>query len=528
MSEKREHWASKLGVILAVAGSAVGLGNFLRFPGVAAANGGGVFLIPYFVALIFLGIPLAWVEWTLGRYGGHFGHGSAPGVLNAVVRKPWAKYLGSLGIFGPLFIDFYYIYIESWLLGYVWYAIKGSLLNVSHSAIAIGHFFGDYVSLKMTIFPHVPAALFFFVLTLLLNFAIVYFGVKKGIENASKVMMPILIVLGVLMLIRVLTLPGITRGLGFLWNPDLSRLGDIKVWFAASGQIFFTLSVGIGAIMTYSSYVKRNQDIALSSLSANATNEFLEVIIGGTIVIPAAIVLMGAGQAQAIAGQGTFDLGFITMPLILGKIPLAQLFQIVWFLLLFIGGITSSVSLLQPGISFLEDEMKTGRRQSVSVLFFVFLIMGLLAVYGLNAGVVDEMDFWAGNFSLILFGTVEAVIFAWVLGADKGWKELNRGADIKIPRVFKFILTYITPVYLIALLVLWFISDGWAKITMVNMADTKADFLGLMVSKKSVIAGSRILFLLFLAAINLLIYRTWKKYKVDARLDKKMEEENEN
>ncbi len=523
MVAKREHWASKLGVILAVAGSAVGLGNFLRFPGVVAANGGGAFLIPYFVAFIFLGIPLAWVEWTLGRYGGQFEHGSAPGVLNAVVRRPYAKYLGSLGIFGPMFIDFYYIYIESWLLGYVWFAIKGSLLTASATPALMGDFFGQYVGLKMTIFGDMPAALFFFLLTLVINFVIVFLGVKKGIENASKVMMPILVVLGIIMLVRVLTLPGIGQGLGFMWNPDLSRLSDIKVWFAASGQIFFTLSVGIGAILTYSSYVKRNQDIALSSLSASAANQFLEVIVGGTIVIPAAIVLMGAGEAQSIASQGVFGLGFTTMPLILGKIPLSQLFQIIWFLLLFIGGLTSSISLLQPGISFLEDELRTNRKQSVSILFVVFLIMGLLAVYGLGAGAVDEMDFWAGNFSLVLFGTIEAVIFAWVLGVDKGWKELNRGGDIRIPKVFKFILKYITPSYLIILLVLWFVLEGWDFITLKNLQEQQVDFMWWKVSNRGFITSIRIFFVVILAAINFMIFRAWKKNQLDDKLKIKVE-----
>ncbi|NPV00383.1 MAG: sodium-dependent transporter [Brevinematales bacterium] len=468
MAVKRENWASKIGVILAVAGSAVGLGNFLRFPGVASVNGGGAFLIPYFIALIFLGIPLAWVEWTLGRYGGQFSHGSAPGVLNAVVRKPWAKYLGSLGIFGPMFINFYYIYVESWLLGYVWYSIQGLLTPASTSPALIGTFFSNYISLSTTLFG-IPASLFFFLITLLINLAIVFFGVKKGIERASQIMMPVLLVLSALMMIRVLTLPNIGQGFAFLWNPDLSRLGDINVWFAASGQIFFTLSVGIGAILTYSSYVKRNQDVVLSSLTANATNEFFEVIVGGTLVIPAAIAIMGIDKAQSIASSGTFSLGFITMPQVLGAFPLAALFETLWFVLLFIAAITSSISLLQPGISFFEDEMKFSRRKSIITQFGIFFVMGLLAVFGLNAGAVDEMDFWAGNFALILFGTIEAVVFAWILGADKGWKEMTRGADIKLPKFFKFVLKYITPTYLIILLAAWFIFKGWDFITLKGM-----------------------------------------------------------
>jgi neurotransmitter:Na+ symporter, NSS family len=133
-------------VILAVAGSAIGLGNFLRFPVKAVAYGGGAFLIPYFVALFLLGIPLAWMEWTLGRYGGGYGHGSAPGILNIVVRKPWAKYLGSFGVYGPLLIFFYYTHIESWLLGFAWYAFTGDLM-AAVNANAVSEFFTT-ISLK--------------------------------------------------------------------------------------------------------------------------------------------------------------------------------------------------------------------------------------------------------------------------------------------------------------------------------------------------------------------------------------------
>lgn len=519
MNKPRENWASKLGVVLAVAGSAVGLGNFLRFPGVAAQNGGGAFLIPYLIAFVFLGIPLSWVEWTLGRYGGRYGHGSAPGIMSAIVKKPWAKYLGSLGLFGPIFIDFYYIFVESWLLGYVWYAITGQLTTASGTLATMGEFFTNYITLQTTIVG-IPAALFFFIITLLLNFVIVYFGIQKGIEKASKILMPILVVLGIVMLVRVLTLPNIGKGLAFMWNPDFSKLKDINIWFAASGQIFFTLSVGIGAILTYSSYVRRDQDVALSSLSANGANQFLEVIIGGTIVIPAAIVIMGVGEAQTIASGGTFDLGFTTMPMVLGKLPLSGLFQVIWFILLFLGGLTSSISLLQPGLSFCEDEMKWSRQKSSISLFVIFLVFGLVSVYGLLAGAVDEMDFWAGNFSLVLFGTIMAVVFSWVVGIKKMWEELNVAADIKLPGFFRFVLKYITPTYLIVLLVLWFIFSGWDTITMKNIeSGIMVPFFGFQVDQRNFIIWLRISFLVFLGLINLVIYLTWKKHGLNRKLE---------
>ena len=526
MDNHRESWASNLGVILAVAGSAVGLGNFLVFPGRAAANGGGVFLVPYFIALVLIGIPLAWVEWTLGRHGGQYRHGSAPGVLNAAIRKPFAKYLGSLGVFGPLLIFFFYVYIESWLLGFIWYAVTGLLPQAARSSETMAAFFGDYVSLKLTL-AGMPAAIVFFVLTFVTNYAIIFFGVRRGIETVSKILMPILLVLGMIMLVRVLTLDGIGVGLGFLWNPDFSRLMDIDVWFAATSQIFFTLSVGIGAILTYASYVKKDQDIVLSSLTANASNEFIEVIIGGTIVIPTAVVFLGLAQAQSVAQQGAVGLGFITMPMIFNKMTIAganvgYVFQIMWFSLLFIGGVTSSVSILQPGISFLEDELQLKKRTSVVVLGVVSMIYCLLVILGFDAGAADEIDLWGFQFSLLVFGMIEAVLFAWVLGVDRGWDEMNRGADITISPVFKYIMKYVTPTYLIVLLILWLTTGGGMKsILLTDMPTKEITFLGLEMSNKVFIAFMRLMIIIFLGVINLAVFIAWKYRNIDRRLQEK-------
>ncbi|MBN8218468.1 MAG: sodium:calcium symporter [Spirochaetes bacterium] len=519
MAQQREQWGSKIGVILAVAGSAIGLGNFLRFPVKAASFGGGAFLIPYFVAFLLLGIPLAWMEWTLGRYGGRYSHGSAPGILNAVVRKPWAKYLGSLGIIGPLLINFYYIYIESWLLGFAWYALTGDLMEAV-SANAVGPFFENYILLKTTLLHGtVPAALAFFLATFFLNLLVVYGGIRRGIERISVLVMPIILVLGLILLARVLTLPNITQGLAFMWNPDFSALAKPRVWLEASGQIFFTLSIGIGAVLTYASYVKRKQDVALSSLSANAANEFAEVILGGTIVVPMAVVVFGAANIETIAKMGTFGLGFQTMPMIFGKMPLPQFFQFIWFALLFFAGVTSSISLLQPPIAFFEDELGMKRRSSILVTGAVLLAMGLLAVYGLGAGAVDEMDFWGGTVALVVFGTVEAILFSWVFGIERGWKELNEGSQIRIPRFFKFVLQWVTPTYLVIILVTWFITD-FRSVILLEGVDRAAQvpFLGMMVNKVHFITGLRLVLVGLLLAINAVIFFAWRKRKLDDKL----------
>ncbi len=509
--KQREYWSSKIGVILAVAGSAIGLGNFLRFPVKAATFGGGAFLIPYLVAFVVLGIPLAWVEWTLGRFGGRHAFGSAPGILTVATGKKWAKYLGSLGVIGPLLLFFYYIYIESWLLGFSWYALTGELMQaVSNNSVS--ELFGSYITLKKTLFSEVPAALVFFGITYILNFIIIGFGIRRGIEQINKIALPMICFLGIVLFIRVLTIPGIDRGLGFMWNPDYSALLKPKVWLEASGQIFFTLSIGIGTILTYASYVKKDQDVALSSLSSCATNGFVEIILGGTIIIPLAIVLFGANNVEQVAKVGTFGLGFNTMPVLFGKMPLGSLLQVIWFILLFFAGITSSISIIQPAVSFFEDEVGWKHHKSVLAVAAVSLVACLIAIFGLSAGAVDELDFWGGTFSLVVFGTIEAILFAWVIGIDKGWEELNRGSHIKLPILFKFVMKYITPIYLLIILSAWFITDGWGFITFkgVNSSET-VDFFSFTIKKIVFVSGFRFFLLGLLITINAFIFLIWKK-----------------
>jgi SNF family Na+-dependent transporter len=481
MSDKREHWGSKLGVILAVAGSAVGLGNFLRFPTKAVLNGGGAFMIPYFVAFLLLGIPLMWVEWTLGRMGGKRGHGTAPGIfdkLDGIGR--WAKYLGIIGILGPFVILIYYMYIESWTLAYAWYSFTGHLPFGSGQEEMKAFLSGYQGLVQNNYFSSLGPALLFFGLTFLVNFFFIYKGLQGGIEKLSKYGMPILLGLGVILAIRVLALgtpdPGrpdlsINNALGFVWNPDFSQLTSAKVWIEAAGQIFFTLSVGIGVILTYASYLKKTDDVTLSGLSASATNEFCEVILGGSIVIPAAFIFLGgASGALSAAQSGTFNLGFVTMPMIFGKIPLGFVFSGLWFVLLFIAGITSSVSLIQPAVSFLEDELKWNRRRSVLVLGLISLLACLPAIFFLGHGFVDELDFWGGTLFLVVFAAIEIILFAWVYGMDKGWKEMHQGAQFKVPGIYKHILKYVTPLYLLILLAVWSYQQFWPFMAMKGVA----------------------------------------------------------
>ena len=297
---RRDLWATRSGLILAMAGNAIGLGNFLRFPVQAAENGGGAFMIPYIIAFIFLGIPLMWVEWAIGRYGGERGHGTTPSIFAIFWNSPISKILGVFGLWVPFVVTIYYIYIESWTLGYSLHFLlgqspalpSGEITNAAEYVQPFSTFLSDYIGAGGgDILKPSHMAYFAFAVTIIVNIYILIKGISRGIEIFAKFALPALFIMAIILLARVLTLetPEGTaiEGLNFLWKPDLSALTNPRVWIAAAGQIFFTLSLGFGAIITYASYVKPKEDITLSGLTSATLNETAEVVLGGSIAIPA-------------------------------------------------------------------------------------------------------------------------------------------------------------------------------------------------------------------------------------------------
>lgn len=465
-ANQREFWISRTGLILAMAGNAIGLGNFLRFPVQAAENGGGAFMIPYIIAFFMIGIPIMWVEWGMGRYGGARGHGTSPAIFSLLWNNPLAKFIGVFGLWIPLVVAVYYIYIESWALGYSLYFLFGyspelpnsPAMNVEGYLKPFSDFLNSYIGIREGNFfyPSLVAYLAFIV-TYALNISILIRGVSRGIEILAKIALPSLFILAVVLFVRVLTLEtpygSAIQGLNFLWNPDLSALKSPDVWIAAAGQIFFTLSLGFGAIITYASYVRENQDITLSGLTAATLNETAEVVLGGSIAIPAAVAFFGVAGAVSIAKSGAFNLGFISLPAIFASIPAGNFIGFLWFLLLFFAGLTSSVAIIQPVISFFQDEYGLSRKTAVLVTGVIILVSVPMIIFINNT--LDEMDFWAGTIGVVLFGFLELIIFMWIFGGTRAWEEINRQGIIRIPRFFYYILRYVTPCYLIVLLGAW-------------------------------------------------------------------------
>lgn len=443
-------WGSRVGLVLAMAGNAVGLGNFLRFPVQAIQNGGGAFIIPYLVCFLLMGIPLLFVEWSIGRFGGNKGHHSTPFILDSMDKRALWKYIGVFGIFTNLAVAAYYCYLESWTLSYVWHTIADTFGGKTQGEVA--NFFGNYVSLG-SIEPVI-----FWIFCLLLNTWILSRGLSGGVE-AAKIGMPLLLVFGAFLAFKAVTLQAGengaihdgTLGLNFLWTPDYSSIWDSKVWLAAAGQIFFTLSIGMGSIQCYSSYLKRKDDVALNAMSAGWMNGFVEIVLGSAIIIPIAVGYLGLdGMKELLSEGGGLGLGFKTLPYLFEQWGglMGVIAGVAWFGLLFFAGVTSSLAMGTPVMGFLKDEFNWKEKNAAWAFGIAVFLLGLPTVLFFNNGVFDEYDYWAGTVSLVVFALFEIILFAWIFGMKKGWEEINNGADIKVPIIFKFIIKYVTPILL--------------------------------------------------------------------------------
>ena len=474
MSTNKEAWGSRIGLILAMAGSAVGFGNFLRFPVQAIQNGGGAFIIPYIVCFLLLGIPLLFIEWSTGRYGGKFKVHSTPFILDSLKQGRQWKYVGVFGIFSNLVIEAYYCYIESWTLSYMYFSLGGTFTGLDQSQVA--EFFSNYLSLNFSTTGIPYESIIFFLICLILNIWILSKGLSGGIEKVAKIGVPLLIIFGIFLAIKGIMIKqghngavsdGIA-GLNFLWTPHFDSLKNPKVWLAAAGQIFFTLSVGMGCVQCYASYMDKNDDIALNAMSAGWLNEFVEIVLGASVIIPISIGFLGVDKVIELTHTGGFGLGFRTMPYLFqqwGHV-MSAIAGFSFFGLLFIAGITSSLSMGTPVMGFFQDEFNWSRKRSAITFGIIVLMLALPTILFFQKGVFDEYDYWAGTVALVVFALLETILFSWYFGLKKGWHEITFAADIKVPNIYKFIIKYVTPIILIIVFLAALIrpvNDDWTN-----------------------------------------------------------------
>lgn len=537
---RKESWGSRAGLVLAMAGNAVGLGNFLRFPVQAVQNGGGTFMIPYLVCFLLMGVPLLFVEWSMGRFSGQYGDHSAPFILQRLAprRQFWWKYVGVFGIFTNLTVAGYYSYVESWTLSYVWHSISGVFQG--RTADEIAAFFNNYV-----LHPGAEALLWW-LLCLLLNVWVLSRGLKNGVEAVAKIAMPLLVLFGLFLAFKGLTVQaGVdgarfssAEGLNFLWTPAVgSTIWDPKIWIAAAGQIFFTLSVGMGSVQCYASYMGAHEDVALNAMSAGWMNEFVEVCLGAAIVIPISVGYFGVDWVVENTRNGGLGLGFRTLPYLFQQWgpPIALLSGVCWFGLLFFAGITSSLAMGMSIMGFLEDEFQLNRLKSACLFGLAAFVLGLPTVLFFSHGVFDEFDYWAGTVSLVVFAMFEMILFAWVFGMDKGWREITAHADIQVPLVFKFIIKWVTPTLLLLVFVgaffkpenndwhavlqgQWVLDDGSVVHQILNtrlkkamVATTDADQLQTLQEQLNYVNLSRLLLAFTFAGVWAMVYVAYQK-----------------
>ncbi|MDP2208062.1 MAG: sodium-dependent transporter [Bacteroidota bacterium] len=431
IEEQRSQWGSKLGFILAASGSAIGLGNIWRFPYTTGENGGAAFVLVYLICVVVIGIPVLIAELSLGRHTQR----NPVGAIKTIVPKGAWKILGYLGVITGIVILSYYSIVAGWTIGYI-------VKTFTHTTSDFGQFIAD------------PKSEFgYFIVFLGLTMLVVLGGVKEGIERWSKILMPLLFLILLGLILFAITLPGAEAGIKFYLSPDFSKITG-KTILAALGQAFFSLSLGMGAMITYGSYIPKNTNL-ITSATTVALSDTLIAIMAGLVIFPA---LFAAGMSPA-QGPG---LVFNVLPQIFSQMPAGTIVGVFFFILLAIAALTSSISLLEVGVAWAVDELKLTRTKATLALGFAAFIIGIpsamsqgyssffsnLHLLG-KTGFLDIVDFLFGSFALTFGGLILSIFIGWKWGSAKASDEIMYGLDKNykpVLKIWSFLIRFVCPV----------------------------------------------------------------------------------
>ena len=440
--ENRDNFRSRIGVLLALAGSAIGLGNLWRFPYLLGTNGGAAFIIIYLFFVFIICLPIMFSEFTIGRRSG----ANAFGAYKILAPKSKWGIVGILAVLTPTLVVSFYSVVGGWTIDYM---VKAAISRFSMGSEGLGTLFSDTISS-----PVEP--IIYMLVFLALSCLVVAAGVEKGIEKYTKIMMPALFIMIIVIAVRSVTLKGAGAGLSFLFNPDFSKVTG-QTFLDALGQAFFSLSLGCGTIITYASYVAKKESIVgLSSQTAIADTTF--ALLAGVAIMPA-VFAFGISPSQ---GPG---LVFVTLPYIFSQIPFGNVLGVIFFFVLFIAAITSAISLIEVLVAYLKEEFGFSRLAAVAVSFFgvgtVAVLCSLsqgdmvrIELFGKN--LFDLLDYTSSNI-LMPVGGLCAVIFAgWVLKKPEISDELTSGGTVKLKKtaieVIFFLIRYVSPIAVIAIM----------------------------------------------------------------------------
>ncbi|MCK5145156.1 sodium-dependent transporter [bacterium] len=426
---------SKIGFIMAAAGSAVGLGNLWRFPYAVGENGGGVFVLIYLISVVVIALPVLMAEVTLGRFTGK----NPVGAFNAIKPgSPW-KFVGYLGVASGLMILSFYAVIAGGAVGYFFKALTGQFKGMaSESAIASNAATEAYQSFA----GNGVLQIFLLAIFIILTVYVVSKGVSGGIEKYSKILMPALIGILFLLLFRSLTLEGASKGVAFYIKPDWSALKP-SVIINAMGQAFFSLSLGMGTMITYGSYVSKKENIP-SATKWIAVFDTGIAIMAGFIIFPAIFSL----GMQDVSGPGTM---FNVLPVLFDKMPGGMVFGPLFFLLLSIAALTSTISILEVPVAFCIDEKKWDRKKASIIVGAIALAIGVPCA--LSESFLGVWSTIWGGLSLSIGALFVAIFIGFSWKTPNALKEMYQGADnFKGAKVWSFAIKYIAPVFILAIL----------------------------------------------------------------------------
>jgi len=466
----RQSWSGQWGFIISAIGSAVGLGNIWRFPGVAYENGGGAFLVPYLIALITAGIPILFLDYALG----HRLRGSAPLAFRRLRR--WAESLGWFQVMICVSIALYYAAILAWAASFFVFSFNlkwghdpsafmfGSFLHMSPTACA-----PDALDCGFSLTPvwgvMIPLAIVWAATIVILALRL-----TKGLERANIVFMPLLLVAFGALVVRSVFLPGAANGLNALFTPDFSKLGDPQVWIAAYSQIFFSLSIAFGIMITYSSYRRRRSNQTTPGLVVGLANSSFEILAG--IGVFAVLGFMAHEQGQTMdqftEANGTRGvvLSFVTFPKVISEMPQAWIFGALFFGSLLMAGFTSMLSIVEVVSSALQDKFGLTRVQAALGLGIPMALVSLL-LFGTRSAldILDTLDLYTNEIGIVVSAVAMTVVTLWVLRKGKELSyHLSALSTFKVGRIWRFTVSVLAPLvlaYMVASRIDSLLADGY-------------------------------------------------------------------
>ncbi len=436
-NNQRGFWGSRLGFILAASGSAIGLGNIWKFPYIVGQNGGGAFVLIYLVCIFVIGTPIMLAEFTLGRKTNRNPVGAFEQLKP---NSPWTG-IGYMGVLAGFLILSFYGVVGGWTFAYVAKSLTGSVLAFPSPKEA-GAFFGSFIG-------NTREVLFYHALFMGVCIAIVIRGVHGGIEKACDILMPMLVVILLLLMVRSLSLDGAMKGVAFYLAPDFSKI-TLNVILIALGQAFFSLSLGMGCMITYGSYLSEKENLTSSTVYVVMFDTLIALLVG--MVIFPAVFAMGLEPTE---GPG---LVFSVLPTVFADMPLGNSVAVIFFILLAIAAITSGISLLEVVVAYFIDQRGWDRKRAVLIVGFVIFAFGIPS--GLSFGIManikvlgmnffDHIDNIASNYLLPLGGMLTAIFVGWTWGTEYAHQEIEKHENIfgfPWAQCWEFLIRYITPV----------------------------------------------------------------------------------